>query len=229
MERFSIENGLNTNFINTIEFDNKKRLWILTNKGVSCLNTVTKTIYHMDVWDGFTANPLTYNALKMDSKRNTMWIGSTNCLYSFNPDKVIKNKSNATKIYLDGIKVNNTTLTSFAPTPFVFKPNENNLEFEIVAVDIENGENLEYSYKLEGFNNQWINLRKNGSILFPKLNAGHYTFNARVRTKGNTNWIYLSKPFSFSIEQYWYQTAWFYALLVCTVLALVFFYSLILF
>ncbi|MBN8641501.1 MAG: hypothetical protein J0L86_06770 [Flavobacteriales bacterium] len=223
VEHFSIENGLNTNFINNIEFDSKKRLWILTNKGVSCLNTVTKTVYHMDVWDGFTENPLTYNVLKMDANRHLMWIGSTNCLYSFNPDKIIQNKSNATKIYLDGVKVNNTNYINLNSSPFQFQPNENNLEFEIVAVDIENGENLEYSYKLEGFNNQWVNLRKDKSILFSKLNAGYYTFNARVRTKGNNNWIYLSQPFSFSIDNYWYQTLWFKTLLVLGVLALTFF------
>ncbi len=223
IEHYSIENGLNTSFINNIEFDTKKRLWILTNKGVSCLNTLTKTIYHMDVWDGFTANPFTYNVLKMDTSHNTMWIGSTNCLYSFNPDKIIKNKLSTTKIYLDGVKVNNTTQINATSSTFNFKPNENNLEFEIVAVDIENGENLEYSYKLDGFNNQWINLRKNRSILFPKLNAGYYTFNARVRPKGNTNWIYLSEPFSFSIDEYWYETLWFKTLLVLSVLGFVFF------
>jgi signal transduction histidine kinase/ligand-binding sensor domain-containing protein len=223
VDHFTIENGLNTSFINNIEFDTKKRLWILTNKGVSCLNTVTKTFHHMDVWDGFTDNPITYNVLKMDPNRNLMWIGSTNCLYSFNPDKIIKNKLSTTKIYLDGVKVNNSNYINLSATPFRFKPNENNLEFDIVAVDIENGENLEYSYKLEGFNNQWINLRKDKSILFPKLNAGYYTFNARVRTKGSNNWIYLSQPFSFSIDNYWYQTLWFKTLLVLGVLALTFF------
>ena len=220
---FSIENGLNTNFINNIEFDSKKRLWMLTNKGVSCLNTETKSVHHMDVWDGFTENPLSYNVLKMDLKRNIMWIGSTNCLYSFNPDKIIRNKSNTTKIYLDAVKVNNSTQIDITSIPFNFRPNENNLEFEIVAVDIENGENLEYSYKLDGFNNQWIKLRKNRSILFPKLNAGYYTFNVRVRAKGSTYWIYLNKPFSFRIEEYWYQTLWFKTLLILSVFGILLF------
>lgn len=222
-ENYSIENGLNSSFINNIEFDTKKRLWILTNKGVSCLNTITKTVHHMDVWDGFTVNPITYNVLKMDSKRNLMWIGSTNSLYSFNPDKIIRNKSNTTKIYLDGVKVNNTKYVSLTSTPFEFKPNENNLEFEIVAVDIENGKNLEYSYKLEGFNNRWIDLKKNRTILFPKLNAGKYIFNARVRAKGSNNWVHLSQPFAFSIHHYWYETWWFYTLLVIAILALLLF------
>lgn len=222
VEHFSIENGLNTNFINNIEFDTKKRLWILTNKGVSCLNTINKTVHHMDVWDGFTANPLTYNVLKMDPKRNLMWIGATNCLYSFNPDKIIRNKSEVTKIYLDGIKVNNSRYISLTDASFDFKANENNLEFEIVAVDIENGKNLEYSYKLEGFNNEWIDLKKNRTILFPKLDAGNYVFNARVRAKGSNNWVYLSRPFEFSIAYYWYESWWFYSILTLACIALLF-------
>lgn len=211
IKSYDFAKGLSSNYVIDIEFDNQDRLWMLTNKGVGCLDTQTNTFYPMDIWDGFTDQPANYNVLKMDTVRNTMWIGAKEKLYYFNPDIVLKSKKVSTKIYLEYLKVNQNNADINKQT-FDFKPNENNLEFRLVAVDIETGKNLEYSYQLKGLSQQWHNLESNRTIFFQKLKAGHYTFNARVRTKGSKEWIYLAKPYSFSIANYWYQAWWFIVL-----------------
>ncbi|NNT73106.1 hypothetical protein HKT18_12850 [Flavobacterium sp. IMCC34852] len=208
IKNYNLSNGLNSNYIGDIEFDNQDRLWVLTSKGVGCLDTKTNIFYPMDIWNGFTDNPTNYSMLKMNSTTNKMWIGAKNKLYCFDPDIVLKEKRISTKIYLEYLR-NNKINADISKHSFDFNPNENNLEFRLVAVDIETGKNLEYSYQLKGLSHQWHDIKSNRTIFFQKLKAGTYTFNARVRSKGSQEWIYLSKPYSFTIAEYWYQTWWF--------------------
>lgn len=222
IKNYNFANGLNSNFINDIEFDRQDRLWMLNNKGIGCLDTKTNTFYPMDIWDGFTDQPANYNVLKMDTRQNMMWIGAKEKLYYFNPDIVLKNKKISTKIYLEYLKVNQSN-ADISKYSFDFKPNENNVELRLVAVDIETGKNLEYSYQLKGLSHQWHNLESNRTLFFQKLKAGYYTFNARVRTKGSKEWIYLAKPYSFSIANYWYQTWWFILLSGILIVLLIWF------
>ena len=49
IEHYSIENGLNTSFINNIEFDTKKRLWILFSIWFNGNNS-TKNIFNTILW-----------------------------------------------------------------------------------------------------------------------------------------------------------------------------------
>ncbi|MCF6129496.1 histidine kinase [Flavobacterium sp. AS60] len=208
IKSYDMARGLNTNYISDIEFDNKERLWLISSKGVGCLDTKTDTFYPMDIWDGFTDIPEHYNVLEMDESRNTMWIGALQKLYYFNPDQVLQGKKVLTKVYLEYLKVNQKQ-TDISKHKTEFKPNENSLEFRLVAVDIETGKNLEYSYQLKGLSDQWIDLESNRTVSFQKLKAGNYSFNARVRTKGSRDWVYLAHPYSFSIAHYWYETWWF--------------------
>lgn len=220
IQNYDSSNGLNSNYIVDIEFDNRERLWIISNKGIGCLDSKTNTFHSMDIWDGFTDVPTNYNTLKMDRRQNLMWLGAFQKLYFFNPDEILKSKKVSTKIYLEYFKVNQKAV-DISKHGFAFKPNENNLEFRLVAVDIETGKNLEYSYQLKGLSNKWIDLEANRTVFFQELKAGNYVFNARVKNKGSKDWIYLAKPYSFSIANYWYQTWWFILISVLLLVLLI--------
>jgi two-component sensor histidine kinase len=206
---YTIENGLPTNYIGSLEWDTKNRLWIITAKGLFCFIPKHNKMLQMTIWDGFADNPLNYNILKMDASKNRMWLGAMKCIYYFNPDEIIKNKITKGKLFLDDIKVNNTQVTVFTDKAVTFLPDDNNFQFDIVAIDMENGKNIEYSYKLEGFNQDWTYIGSNRTILFPKLKSGNYSFNARARYKGSNDWFYLTKSFVFTIQTHWYLTWWF--------------------
>uniref|UniRef100_UPI002FDEA2E6 ligand-binding sensor domain-containing protein n=1 Tax=Flavobacterium sp. TaxID=239 RepID=UPI002FDEA2E6 len=222
VKQYSLANGLNTNIINDIELDHRGRVWMLSNEGIGCLDPKTERFFLMDIWDGFFDNPVNYNVLKRNPKTQTMWIGAINNLYYFNPDEILKSKKNKTNLYLDYLIVNDRKITDFYSKPLHFQPDENNMEFKMVAVDIENGKNLEYSYKLDGLNKKWYNLNATRTVLFQRLEAGTYTFNARVRSKGSKDWIYLANPLPFTIANYWYKTWWFFTLLTVGLLFLMF-------
>jgi len=216
---FTIENGLYSNYVNYLQFDNQNRLWMLTPKGIFCFVLKNNKMLQLNVWDGFTDNPIHYSVLKMNKSKNQMWLGAQNYLYSFNPDEIIKNKTLKGAIYLDNIKINNSEVIQ--PFTTSLKPDENNVSFELVAVDIENGKNIEYSYKLSGFDQNWVFTGSSRTAIFPKLSSGHYTFNARAKYKGSNEWFYLKQPFAFSIQTYWYQTWTFIGICIIAFVVLV--------
>ncbi len=66
--------------------------------------------------------------------------------------------------------------------------------------------NLEYSYKLEGFENNWSEWNKRTEKEYTNLAAGNYTFLVKVRNNlGNES---QTATFSFTILPPWYQTTW---------------------
>jgi ligand-binding sensor domain-containing protein/two-component sensor histidine kinase len=217
---FTTENGLISNYINSLALDSQDRLWMVTAKGLSCYLPKQHKMIQLTLWDGFLDNPNHYSMLKMDFTRNRMWLGATDCVYYFNPDAIIRNKTGRVTLYVDQIKINNK-----AKSPrfrnIHLSPDDNTIEFSLVAVDMENGDNLEYSYKLDGFDQHWVNLGHNRSVLFPKLHSGTYHFNARARYKGSQDWFYLQTPIEFSIAAHWYTTWWFKVLLVLLLILVV--------
>lgn len=215
---YTTENGLPSNFIRAIEMDTKARLWMITPKGISYYIPKDNKIVPLNIWDGFTDNPNNYSMLKLNDATNTMWLGATNCLYQFQPDEIIKNKTSHGTIYLDEVKINNTAYSQNNTSAIQLPPDENTLQFALVAVSIENGKNMEYSYKLKGFNDEWVTLGTNREVLFPKLKSGYYQFMARAREQGSQDWFYLQTPFAFTITNYWYNTWWFMTLCILVVL-----------
>ncbi len=66
--------------------------------------------------------------------------------------------------------------------------------------------NLEYSYKLEGFENNWSEWNKRTEKEYTNLSSGNYTFKVKVRNNlGNES---LPATYSFKILPPWYQTRW---------------------
>ncbi len=77
--------------------------------------------------------------------------------------------------------------------------------------------NLEYSYRLRGFDDNWFDWSKRTDKEYTNLPAGNYTFEVKVRNKlGNESPV---SSYSFKILPPWYLTIWakaFYFLLLCT-------------
>lgn len=80
------------------------------------------------------------------------------------------------------------------------------IRFEFSSTLFGYQSNLEYCYRLKGFNGNWSEWTKRTEKEFSNLRAGKYTFEIKVRNNlGNESAI---ASFSFSILPPWYQTNW---------------------
>ena len=72
-------------------------------------------------------------------------------------------------------------------------------------------EKVRFKYKLEGFDNDWIDSGTRRIAYYTNLRPGSYTF--RVIASNNDGvWNETGAAFSLYLKPYFYQTYWFYAL-----------------
>ena len=219
---YSLEDGLPTNHVNTLVFDNSSRLWIGSVVGLSCLLVDGKTFVTFKKSDGLPEDNFSIDCGYFDSAANKIWLGAQSTLMSFDPDTLLSLNKKSFPIYIDGLLVNGASYKFIDTLNTVFNPSQNNLQFQFIAVDIDNGKDIEYSYMLAGADKNWI---YNGSAItasYANLNSGHYIFKVRARHKGDNVWTEISTAFPFYIKTAWNKSWWFIALL-CIVIFLTIF------
>lgn len=164
-------------------------------------------------------------AILYDSK-NTVWIGGSEGLYRFYPQKA-KNydykkipKPVIRKVFLGedslffaGNYINENGFfiaeqpKNAEPT---FSYDNNSLTFQFAAIIFQEG--VRYSYKLEGYDEEFSNWTSESKKSYTNLYEGDYTF--KVKTKNIYGAESEITTYSFTILPPWYRTWWAYLIYV---------------
>lgn len=86
---------------------------------------------------------------------------------------------------------------------------QNSFVFDFVAPYIYNADKIQYRYKLEGTDQDWVLLGNNSSCRFTALPPGNYRFIASASLNGK-DWFELKQPFGFHISPPFWKTWWFF-------------------
>lgn len=213
-EHYTEKNGLANSFVYGALSDQRKRLWISTNAGISCFNPKTKIFRNYGSNDGLANREFNSGAFHK-SKDGEFFFGGMSVLVSFNPNQMTENQH-----------LPKTVITSFQkmerPLPFDsllaadgkirLKYNDELFGFNLAALDFTNPDKNEFAYKLEGLQDKWVYTGTQRYISFTHLRPGDYTL--RVKSANNQGiWnddavltvpIFITPPF--------WQTWWFISL-----------------
>ena len=94
---------------------------------------------------------------------------------------------------------------------------QNVLELEFAATDIEAPQLVQYRYRLEGLEKEWVAQTDRRYVRYPGLSPGNYIFRVRAASAWN-EWPDQEIALAISIAPPWWRTAWAYA---CYLLLLV--------
>lgn len=83
-----------------------------------------------------------------------------------------------------------------------FPLDKNNIEFYYSLISYDSTQDVEYQYKLEGYNSDWSNWSKTPKAIFENLKHGNYTFLVKAKI-GNTPSTNVA-AYSFTINRPWY-------------------------
>lgn len=216
---YSIEDGLPTNYIYSITADDQQRLWLGTEKGLVCYLPEENKFITFKKGNGLPADEFGAPSGYFDPETNSLWITSKTRILRINPDILLQQTRNNFTLYTDEISVNGKMLNTYNNSSFSHR--ENNFQFQFTAVDIDNGKDLEFSYQLVGADENWIYVGDKRSAIYSSLGPGEYTFMIKARRKGDTEWIEIKDPYSFTIETPWWNTWWFRILIACGFIAVV--------
>jgi signal transduction histidine kinase len=85
-----------------------------------------------------------------------------------------------------------------------FASNQNNIEFRFATLNFTNHESVQFTYLLEGFDQDWSRPTKINFMEYRNLPAGNYTFRLKGISQGN---IFSEEAvFHFTIAPPWWQT-----------------------
>ncbi|HOZ86948.1 MAG TPA: two-component regulator propeller domain-containing protein, partial [Bacteroidia bacterium] len=229
-QKISRTQGLNFGFINFLQPDQNKQLFIGTNDGVDILflesfyQNKKIRIKHLGKEDGLLSRETIFNSSAIDHDGRIL-IGSANGLNIYDPHSDVFNKQEA-KTSIASVKLffgeediskfcNGVDSSSLLPNNLVLPHLMNNLSFRFIGISLIAPEKVMFTYKLEGLDKDWSPAQSHVEANYPSLPPGKYTF--KVKAKNNDGlWNRVPATFSFEILAPWYTTRLFY--LICAVL-----------
>ncbi|WP_343632314.1 two-component regulator propeller domain-containing protein [Fluviicola sp.] len=200
--------GITSNFVYNLVFDDQQRLWVGTKKGLACLGADRKTVQYFGLANGFPSEHFDQSSW-FDPKNGMLWIASDNYLLRFFPDNLLKTENRNLQIFLDEFLVSNEKQPLEQDNAYDFRPDQNTVQFTFSTLNPLGKEQIEYSYLLEGSDGKWISLGTHSSVIFPSLPSGIYRFHLRAKIPGTKKWIYLQDPVRFEIATPWFRSWWF--------------------
>ncbi|WP_158826875.1 triple tyrosine motif-containing protein [Mucilaginibacter lacusdianchii] len=164
---------------------------------------------------------------------NNIFVGSENGFYHINY-ATYKHNIRPLTAYIRKIKIisvkDSTLYGGFATNASKSTNNApalgyayNSLHFDYSSPVFEEQSNVEYSYLLEGFDEQWSAWSKKSEKDYTNLPAGNYKFKVKARNHHNNESSVA--VYAFSINPPWYQSTWAYLVYICLIAgALYYFY-----
>jgi putative nucleotidyltransferase with HDIG domain len=173
---FTTEQGLPNNNIRAIRQDDNGLLWISTNRGISSYNPIENRFSNFDVFDGLQGNSFNAN-VSLKTIDGKLLFGGTNGLNLIDPDMVVKS-SYKPGLVITGFRIMDDEVDYLnmihEEGKILLSYREKNLWLKFASLDYTNVLRLQYAYKLEGFNDDWIYLDSQRTINFTNLPSGNY-------------------------------------------------------
>ncbi len=203
---FTTDQGLPSNSIHSIVEDKNRNLWISSRNGISKMeidnikdsNNFDFKFTNYGITDGLQGKEFNRSSA-LCTTDGEIFFGGPDGLNAFFPDEIKEDTLVAKMIFRDfrifnksilyGQKYNDRILLKkpiFNTDKIELKYRENSFTIEFAALNYFFPSKNIYSYKLDGFDDQWIITDgKNNSATYTNLNNGTYTFRVK-ELKGDT-------------------------------------------
>ncbi len=209
---FGKNDGFPDNVIYGILEDDNGYLWISTTRNITRFHPDLLTFAHYSVEDGLQNREFYYGAC-LKSSSGKMYFGGDNGFGVFRPEEV-QNNPYLPPIVLTDIQINYQPYEAALYTaphllqslPLTYKDRVITLEF--AALDYSAPQKNQYSYQLEGFDQNWVQAGTKRLVTYTNLDPGSYTF--RVRGSNNDGiWNMAGMQLPITIAPPFWQASWF--------------------
>ena len=222
---FTTADGLPNNTVSCIVPDDHGHLWLGTNQGLARFAPQAETFEHFDAGDGFQQGVFERNACtRLPDGR--LAFGGENGLNIFHPDSLDNNphppRVAITAFHLFGqpTRVNDkgriatsqaNALVVDGSQAITLRHDENVFAFTFAGLHFVNPSGNRYTYQLEGFRNEWVDIGNQRTASFTGLPPGAYTFRVKAANSDGV-WNETGATVPVRILPPWWQTTWAYTL-----------------
>lgn len=216
---FNDESGESGKEIMSILEDETGNFWIGTPNGLSRLNPATGVFRTYNTNDNLQNKMFRFNSAYANAK-GELFFGGVAGFNSFFPSNIVNNESSTPVLFTD-IKINDKTPTIGPQSPLkksiaytdmlILTHEQSSFSLEFSAVNYTNAANNQYSYMLEGFDEDWHQGGDSYRVNYTNLDPGDYAM--RVKAANNDGvWGEASQDLNITILPAWWQSWWWYTL-----------------
>lgn len=226
LNRYMSSDGLANNVVYSVLTDSKQQIWCSTNKGISVYQAGTGSFVNYTWEDGLQSNEFNQNAY-FKSKDGNIYLGGIDGFNIIDPEQIVPNQF-IPPVHITGLTVNHEDVSPFShpgiltkqiseSREIVLNPKQRTFSLEFTALNFIHPQKNQYQYKLEGYDENWINEGTKRIAEYTNLNPGEYTFLVRG---ANNSGVWNPEPAKLKVvilPPFW-QTTWFKLLFIVFVL-----------
>ncbi len=228
-----VNQGLISDAVYSLKFDAIGSLWVGQSKGLCRIyfeDGKPKDVIRYGKAQGFMGVECSGNSIWADDD-GTVWIGARNGLVEYDPtqDKGLyfkpKTRITAVKVFSQETTWSDYTdsiSTSGIPILAELPYSKNHLTFEYSGVSLTMPSSINYSFMLEGLDDDWSPVTNDSKAVYTNIPPGNYTFKVRAGF-GDELWNNEPVSVSFTVLPPFYMSSWFFAL--CALVAFAIAYS----
>lgn len=208
--------------------DDNNNLWITSHKGIfraskAQLNdfadgkTSSITVEAYSIADGLKTNECNFGSpAAFRTRDGRLWFATVKGVAMVDPNHIKLNTlqppTAIEKVVIDG--------NAFSPgTNVEAPPGGGKLEFQFTALSFVAPKKVKFKYKLEGFDESWIDAGTSRTATYTNIAPGKYRFRV-IACNNDGLWNETGAAFGFYLRPHFYQTYWFDTSIVAGVLLL---------
>lgn len=213
IKQLSLNNGLQSSMITGIEIASDGQIYIATIAGLSVYNSKTDKLITYTEKEGFTGIEIKPNAIYNDEKGN-IWFGTVAGATRLEIKKLRQNKlPPITQISRLRVNLQDYSLEG----EIVLNYKQNSILIDYQAICITNDSKVSYKVMLKGADPDWQPITNQTFANYPSLPPGNYVFMVMAANNQGV-WTQLPIELKFTIRPPFWQTWWFYTIVVLILL-----------
>lgn len=211
---YTMADGLSSNALMSMMPDHNGNLWISSTRGITKFNTSTGETENFDKTQGLQGSEFKYNAqcLLRDGR---MIFGGVNGITLFHPDSINKSKIIPNVVFTDFLILNQSVIPGQKGSPLkshinftdriVLNHRQSVFTIEFASLDYNSPSKNRFMYKLEGFDDDWIDAGNRRFVTYTNLDAGRYTFLLKGSNSDGV-WNENIRKITIRVRPPWYST-----------------------
>ena len=224
-EFITTDHGLIDNTIYAIAPDDEDRLWLSSNQGLMCYDPATGRTMAYGPDHGVQHHEFN-NTVTHIGQSGLMYFGGINGWNVFNPQE-IKEINGPPIVHLESIEINEQPLSAVhnhavhnEDNPLTLSHFQNRLVFDFVGLHFASPNDIQYAYRLDGIDSDWIYVGTTRQARYPSLPPGNYAFEVKAANVDGI-WSEPKQLFTARINKPPWQTGWAYLLYAAILIGMI--------
>ncbi|MEL6626812.1 MAG: two-component regulator propeller domain-containing protein, partial [Bacteroidota bacterium] len=215
---FNKEDGIASDVVGKIVQDNFGYLWLPSEAGVTRWNPSTQEATVFDEADGFGAysnENVPQYAQALRTRNGDIWLNNYTQLFRIQPQRLLKGDQTPPQVLIRSLKIDtqvydvadgdllDTHISQTAALKLAY--GQNDLTFSFIGLHYARPEENQYSYKLEGIDDDWSEPSYDRKARYAGIPPGNYTFRVKASNADGV-WSEADTSLQISIAKAWWQT-----------------------